>query len=694
MAVEEYFASQVFGPEALEKYLPNSVYQKMMNVIEYGKTIPAEIADIVAEGMKSWALDQGATHYTHWFQPMTGITAEKHDAFIQPDGPAKAISSFKGKELITGEPDASSFPNGGLRATFEARGYTAWDPTSFAFVRNKTLYIPTLFVSYDGLALDKKTPLLRSIQALSKSVSRILSLMGYEVQSISTSVGPEQEYFLIDEKFLEQRLDLQITGRTLFGAAPVKGQELDDHYFGSIPPKVKAFMEDVNDELWKLGVYAKTEHKEVAPCQFELAPVYATANLANDQNQLTMEVLQKTARAHGLVCLLHEKPFAGINGSGKHDNWSCSLNGKDNLLEPGENPADNLRFLLMLAAIIKGVDEYQDLLRLSVATPGNDHRLGGHEAPPAIISIFLGDQLSAILKAIADGTDYIEHSDTKLDLGVSVLPDLAKDTTDRNRTSPFAFTGNKFEFRMLGSALNISCPNTILNTIVAEELDRFADELEAYPKDQYQERLIGMIRKTMQEHNRICYGGDGYTSEWVEEAKRRGLSNFSTAPEALIHYTDPQNLALFVRHNVYSPKELHARQIILLQNYADVIQIEAKTMLYMLNKQIIPALLAWQEQLSDLALKKMQLGLEPAEKEELMNLDAQLRTIEQYRMDLEAYLESLPEEARERAFYAADILLPAMEKLRKVCDVLETRMPKDVWPFPDYNDILFHSFKE
>lgn len=694
MPVEEYFASKVFGPEALEKYLPNSVYHEMMDVIQYNKPIPAEIADIVADGMKDWALDQGATHYTHWFQPMTGITAEKHDAFIQPAGPARVLSSFKGKELITGEPDASSFPNGGLRATFEARGYTAWDPTSFAFVRDRTLYIPTLFVSYDGLALDKKTPLLRSIEALSRSASRLLKLLGYEVQSISTSVGPEQEYFLIDEESFQKRLDLQITGRTLFGALPVKGQELDDHYFGSIPQRVKAFMEDVNQELWELGVYAKTEHKEVAPCQFELAPVFSSANLANDQNQLTMEVLQRTARKHHMVCLLHEKPFDGINGSGKHNNWSFSLNGKENLLEPGENPQDNLRFLLILAAIIKGVDEYQDLLRLSVATAGNDHRLGADEAPPAIISIYLGDQLSAILKAIADNTDYIENTDTRLDLGVSVLPPLSKDSTDRNRTSPFAFTGNKFEFRMLGSSLNISCPNTILNTIIAEELDQFTHELEAYPSDHLTGRMIGLIRKTMKEHNRICYSGDGYTKAWQQEAKIRGLSNYRTTPEALVHYTDPENLTLFVRHNVYSPMELHARQTILLDNYASVISIEARTLLYILEKQLLPAADTWQKQLTALLIERKAAELPVSrQKKKIEHLDLLLENIEQEAASLHRDLEQQMPDARSRAFFASDTLLPQMEKLRSYIDQLEICMPQSIWPVPDYNEILFTNFE-
>lgn len=687
--VDEYFASSLFGPAAMKKYLPQYAYEEMTAVMEQNLTLSADLAEEVARAMKNWAIDQGATHYTHWFQPMTGVTAEKHDAFIRPDGPAQVISDFKGKELIKSEPDASSFPSGGIRSTFEARGYTAWDPTSFAFVRDKTLYIPTLFVSYDGLALDKKTPLLRSLDALSRSTTSLLTLMGYDVQSISTSVGPEQEYFLVSEDMFNKRIDLQITGRTLFGAPAVKGQELDDHYFGSIPENVKAFMEEVDEELWKLGVYAKTEHKEVAPGQFELAPVFTAANQANDQNQLTMEVLQRCARHHGLVCLLHEKPFAGINGSGKHNNWSFSLNGNDNLLEPGDSPQDNLRFLLILAAIIKGVDEYQDLLRLSVATAGNDHRLGGHEAPPAIVSIYLGDELSAILKAIADQENYVPHSDTALELGVSVLPNLPKDTSDRNRTSPFAFTGNKFEFRMLGSSLNISCPNVMLNTIVAEELDQFTHELESWPAEQMTERIIGLIRKTLNEHNRICFSGDGYNPAWSREAEERGLANYRTTPEALIHYTDPKNLALFTRHNIYTPQELHARESILLENYEHLISIEARTMEYMLRKQIIPAMLKWQKSLIDLALAKNQMHLDtPSESAAVHEISTRLSRIEDLLRKMERLQAEMPTDPRQSAFFASEQLLPVMEELRENADALEKISPAEYWPLPDYSEIL------
>ena len=573
--VDEFFGCDVFGPAAMQRYLPHAIYKKMIDVMERGKELPKEIADTVANAMKDWAMDKGATHYTHWFQPMTGITAEKHDAFINPTGPNSVISDFRGKELIKGEPDASSFPSGGLRATFEARGYTAWDPTSFAFVKEKTLYIPTLFCSYDGSSLDKKTPLLRSIDALDKAAVRLLNLMGYHTKKITITVGPEQEYFLIDENLFKQRLDLMVTGRTLFGAPPVKGQELDDHYFGNIDERVKAYMEEVDQELWKLGVFAKTEHKEVAPCQFELAPVFSSVNSANDQNQITMDVLKRVARHHGFVCLLHEKPFEGVNGSGKHNNWSFSTDSHENLLEPGDDPKDNIRFLTILAAIIKGVDEYQDLLRLSVASAGNDHRLGANEAPPAIISIYLGDELTAILEAIEQGKEYVENTNRKLELGVSSLPPISKDSTDRNRTSPFAFTGNKFEFRMLGSALNISCPNTILNTIVAEELTQFADELENYAPEQRTEHVISMIQKTLKEHKRILFSGNGYSEEWRQEAKKRGLQELKTTADALPHYTDPKNLAMFEKHKVYSANELHARENILLENYYQVVLIEA-----------------------------------------------------------------------------------------------------------------------
>lgn len=690
--VDEYFGCDVFSTSAMQRYLPHAVYKQMMDVMEKGKELPKEIADVVANAMKDWAMDKGATHYTHWFQPMTGITAEKHDAFINPTGPTSVISDFRGKELIKGEPDASSFPSGGLRATFEARGYTAWDPTSLAFVKEKTLYIPTLFCSYDGSALDKKTPLLRSNDALNKAAVRLLNIMGYNIHKIKTTVGPEQEYFLIDEEMFKERLDLLVTGRTLFGAAPVKGQELDDHYFGSLSERVKAYMEEVDEELWKLGVYAKTEHKEVAPCQFELAPVFTSTNIANDQNQLTMEVLQKVASHHGLVCLLHEKPFDGVNGSGKHNNWSFCTEDGESILEPGDSPKDNIRFLTVLAAIIKGVDEYQDLLRISVASAGNDHRLGADEAPPAIISIYLGEELTAILEAIEAGNEYVDTIDRRLELGVSTLPPIAKDSTDRNRTSPFAFTGNKFEFRMLGSNLNISCPNTILNTIVAEELTQFADELECVKKEDMTKALIALIQKTLKNHKRIIFSGNGYSEDWKKEAKRRGLLELKTTADALPHYTDPKNLQLFEKHNVYSASELHARESILLTNYYQVVQIEAKTMAYMLRKQILPAIFSYEAKLAQIIQTKKSSGIDaPLEVKILKNINTPLELVSNHLDTLETLIHKETTTEKQAACFAANELLPLMETIRQLTDLIETNVSKEDWPLPDYNDILFKS---
>ena len=690
--VDEYFGCDVFSTSAMQRYLPHAVYKQMMDVMEKGKELPKEIADVVANAMKDWAMDKGATHYTHWFQPMTGITAEKHDAFINPTGPTSVISDFRGKELIKGEPDASSFPSGGLRATFEARGYTAWDPTSLAFVKEKTLYIPTLFCSYDGSALDKKTPLLRSNDALNKAAVRLLNIMGYNIHKIKTTVGPEQEYFLIDEEMFKERLDLLVTGRTLFGAAPVKGQELDDHYFGSLSERVKAYMEEVDEELWKLGVYAKTEHKEVAPCQFELAPVFTSTNIANDQNQLTMEVLQKVASHHGLVCLLHEKPFDGVNGSGKHNNWSFCTEEGENILEAGDSPKDNIRFLTVLAAIIKGVDEYQDLLRISVASAGNDHRLGADEAPPAIISIYLGEELTAILEAIEAGNEYVDTIDRRLELGVSTLPPIAKDSTDRNRTSPFAFTGNKFEFRMLGSNLNISCPNTILNTIVAEELTQFADELECVKKEDMTKALIALIQKTLKNHKRIIFSGNGYSEDWKKEAQKRGLLELKTTADALPHYTDPKNLQLFEKHNVYSASELHARESILLTNYYQVVQIEAKTMAYMLRKQILPAIFSYEAKLAQIIQTKKSSGIDaPLEVKILKNINTPLELVSNHLDTLETLIHKETTTEKQAACFAANELLPLMETIRQLTDLIETNVSKEDWPLPDYNDILFKS---
>lgn len=688
--VDEYFGCDVFSASAMQKYLPHLVYKQMIDVMENGKELPKEIADTVANAMKDWAMDKGATHYTHWFQPMTGITAEKHDAFINPTGPNAVISDFRGKELIKGEPDASSFPSGGLRATFEARGYTAWDPTSYAFVKEKTLYIPTLFCSYDGSALDKKTPLLRSIDALNQAATRLYKIMGNPIKKINISVGPEQEYFLIDKEIYKQRLDLMVTGRTLFGAAPVKGQELDDHYFGNINERVKAYMEEVDQELWKLGVFAKTEHKEAAPCQFEVAPVFCPVNLANDQNQMMMEVLQKVADHHGFVCLLHEKPFEGINGSGKHNNWSFSTDTGENLLEPGDNPKDNIRFLTTLAAVIKAVDDYQDLLRISVATAGNDHRLGADEAPPAIISIYLGEELTAILDSIGNDNKYVDTFNKKLELGVSALPPIARDTTDRNRTSPFAFTGNKFEFRMLGSSLNISCPNTILNTIVAEELTQFADELECADMHNINDALINLIRKTWNNHKRIIFSGNGYSQSWKEEAKKRGLLELKTTADALPHYTDPENLSLFEKHNVYTAHELHARENILLTNYYQVIEIEAKTMSYMLHKQILPAVLNYEAKLASIVANKKNIGLSTKMEDKLLqNINKPFESVFNSLERLDQLIGFDRTDAKEAANFAAKELLPLMETIRKSTDRIEQNISKKDWPMPDYNDILF-----
>lgn len=690
--VPELFGSMVFNDQMMLERLPKATYKALKKTIQNGEPLDESVANVVASAMKDWAIEKGCTHYTHWFQPMTGITAEKHDAFINPTGPTSVISDFRGKELIKGEPDASSFPSGGLRATFEARGYTAWDPTSLAFVKEKTLYIPTLFCSYDGSALDKKTPLLRSNDALNKAAVRLLNIMGYNIHKIKTTVGPEQEYFLIDEEMFKERLDLLVTGRTLFGAAPVKGQELDDHYFGSLSERVKAYMEEVDEELWKLGVYAKTEHKEVAPCQFELAPVFTSTNIANDQNQLTMEVLQKVASHHGLVCLLHEKPFDGVNGSGKHNNWSFCTEEGENILEPGDSPKDNIRFLTVLAAIIKGVDEYQDLLRISVASAGNDHRLGADEAPPAIISIYLGEELTAILEAIEAGNEYVDTIDRRLELGVSTLPPIAKDSTDRNRTSPFAFTGNKFEFRMLGSNLNISCPNTILNTIVAEELTQFADELECVKKEDMTKALIALIQKTLKNHKRIIFSGNGYSEDWKKEAQKRGLLELKTTADALPHYTDPKNLQLFEKHNVYSASELHARESILLTNYYQVVQIEAKTMAYMLRKQILPAIFSYEAKLAQIIQTKKSSGIDaPLEVKILKNINTPLELVSNHLDTLETLIHKETTTEKQAACFAANELLPLMETIRQLTDLIETNVSKEDWPLPDYNDILFKS---
>ena len=601
--VTEIFGSMVFNDHVMKERLPKETYKAMQKTIRDGRRLDINVATVVANAMKDWAIEKGATHFTHWFQPMTGVTAEKHDSFISPAGDGRVIMEFSGKELVRGEPDASSFPSGGLRATFEARGYTAWDPTSYAFIKDKTLCIPTAFCSYGGEALDKKTPLLRSMEAISRQAVRVLRLFGNEdVTSVKTTVGSEQEYFLIEKELFDRRPDLVYTGRTLFGAKPPKGQELDDHYFGSIKPKVAEYMADLDEELWKLGIYSKTEHNEVAPAQHELAPIFSTTNIATDHNQLTMEIMQKVAKRHGLACLLHEKPFAGVNGSGKHNNWSISTNTGVNLLEPGDTPHENAQFLLFLVAVIKAVDDYQELLRVSVATAGNDHRLGANEAPPAVVSMFVGEELEGILEAIEKDEPYDTKEKDVMKVGVHVLPRFAKDTTDRNRTSPFAFTGNKFEFRMPGSALSISGPNVVLNTAVAEELRQFADELEEAAD--FNSALHELIKKTIREHKRIIFNGNGYDDEWLEEAARRGLANLRTTPDALPAFISEKSVSLFQTHKVFTKEEIEARYEILLENYCKVLSIEANTMLDMARREILPAASEYSSSLASAAVTK------------------------------------------------------------------------------------------
>ena len=691
---EEIFGSMVFNNAAMKAKLPDDVYSALKDTIEEGKSLDAGIADIVAKAMMEWAIEKGATHYTHWFQPMTGITAEKHDSFISPAPGGKVIMEFSGKELIKGEPDASSFPSGGLRATFEARGYTAWDPSSYAFVKGKTLYIPTVFCSYSGETLDKKTPLLRSMEAISKEGTRLLHLLGdTDVTRVTTTVGPEQEYFLVDRKLSYKRPDLLFAGRTLFGAMPPKGQELEDHYFGAIKPRIQAFMDDLNEELWKLGIYAKTEHNEVAPAQHELAPIFGTTNVACDNNQLTMEVLKDVARKHDLSCLLHEKPFAGINGSGKHNNWSLSTNTGINLLSPGKEPAKNLRFLLILAAVIKAVDEYQDLLRVSCASAGNDHRLGASEAPPAIISMFIGDELEAILDSIEKGVPYEAIRAKKMEMGVNILPDLAKDTSDRNRTSPFAFTNNKFEFRMLGSSFSIAGPNIILNTIVAESFSQFSDILEK--ADDIESTVLEIIRDTLAKHKRIIFNGNNYSDEWVEEAKRRGLSNLTNSVDALPKLVDDKSIALFTKHGVYTETELRSRCEILLENYSKVIRIEALTMLEMARRDIMPAVSKYLADISAAAtaIKNVVATADCTMQEESINeISALLAKIYTATNALQkAVDEAAPHEENVQgaAIYYCNEVLPKMRELRAVVDQTETLVGSEYWPMPTYADLLF-----
>ncbi len=692
--VSDYFGSLVFDDRVMKAMLSADVYQSLKKTIDEGASLNNDVANAVAAAMKDWAVEHGATHFTHWFQPLTGITAEKHDSFITPASDGRVIMEFSGKELIKGEPDASSFPSGGLRATFEARGYTAWDPTSYAFIKDKTLCIPTAFCSYGGEALDKKTPLLRSMQALNKQALRILRLFGNtDVKCVRTSVGPEQEYFLVDKALYEQRKDLVFCGRTLFGAKAPKGQEMDDHYFGVIKPRVAAYMADLNEELWKLGVLAKTEHNEVAPSQHELAPIYTTTNIATDHNQLTMEIMQKVAAKHGLVCLLHEKPFAGVNGSGKHNNWSMATDTGVNLLTPGETPYENAQFLLFLCAVIKAVDDYQDLLRVSVATAGNDHRLGANEAPPAVVSMFLGDELTAVLDAIENDAPYSGSEKTTMKLGVHVLPKFTRDTTDRNRTSPFAFTGNKFEFRMLGSSNSIACANIMLNAAVAESLKIYADRLENV--DDFETALHDMIKKTIKDHKRIIFNGNGYDDAWIKEAtEERGLLNLRTTPDAMPAMIADKNVKMLTAHKIFSPAELHSRYEILLENYSKAVNIEALTMVDMARKEILPAVEGYTKSLAEtLAAKKAAVAGLPCKYETatITKLSELSDEIADATADLDGEIAKFQaiEDVTEAANDIRDVILGKMDALRAVCDEAETITAKEFWPFPTYSDLLF-----
>ena len=694
MSVPESFGSMVFDDRVMKSRLPGDVYRAMKQTIKKGKPLDPSVADAVAAAMRDWAVSKGATHFTHWFQPMTGITAEKHDGFISPAPDGGVIMEFSGKELIKGEPDASSFPSGGLRATFEARGYTAWDPTSYAFVKGKTLCIPTAFCSYGGEALDKKTPLLRSMEALNRQSLRILKLFGNtEVSRVMSTVGPEQEYFLIDKELYKQRRDLVYTGRTLFGAKPPKGQELDDHYFGAIKPRVAAFMDDLNNELWSLGILAKTEHNEVAPSQHELAPIHTTANIATDHNQLTMEIMQKVAERHGLVCLLHEKPFAGVNGSGKHNNWSLSTDTGMNLLSPGDTPWENAQFLLFLVAVIGAVDKYQDLLRMSVATAGNDHRLGANEAPPAVISMFLGDELTGILEAIEEERPYSAADKTVMKLGVHTLPRFARDTTDRNRTSPFAFTGNKFEFRMLGSSNSIACANIMLNAAVADSLSVFADRLEK--AEDFDSELHDLIKECFSAHKRIIFNGNGYNDEWIKEAtEKRGLLNLRTTPDCVYAILEPKNVQMLISQGVFSMAELRSRYEITLENYCKTVTIEANTMIEMVRREILPAIEAYVGSVAETAAKKKSAvpDLEcRSEKKVITKLSVLSDLIDKNAEALEASMAKLLTESDTSvsAFAVRDDILPKMAQLRAVADEAETLTAKSYWPFPGYGELLF-----
>ena len=691
--VTEYFGENVFDDSTMKERLPKETYKELRKTIDDGLPLNRKIANAVAHAMKVWALEKGATHYTHWFQPMTGVTAEKHDSFINPAENGKVIMEFSGKELIKGEPDASSFPSGGLRATFEARGYTTWDPTSNAFIKNGVLCIPTAFCSYTGHALDKKTPLLRSMEAINKQAVRILKLLGNEdVKFVRTTVGPEQEYFLVDRKYYEGRKDLVYTGRTLFGALCPKGQEMEDHYFGTIKSRVQSFMTELNQELWKLGVLAKTEHNEVAPAQHELAPIFTTTNLATDHNQLTMELIQRIAKKHDMVALLHEKPFAGINGSGKHNNWSLSTDKGDNLLDPGETPFENIQFLLFLAAIVKACDDHQDLLRVAVATAGNDHRLGANEAPPAIISIFMGDELESVIEAIVSNSDYGNQDKVFMNIGANVLPNLPKDTTDRNRTSPFAFTGNKFEFRMPGSNQSIAGINVILNTVVADSLSQIADVLEVAPD--LESALHVIIQEIFKNHQRIIFNGNGYSDEWVEEAQRRGLLNLRKTPDALPYFKSEENIEMFEKLKVFSREEIISRYEILMEEYVNLINIEALTMANMANKDILPAVSGFQKDLAETLKAKKEIfpDLEADyETETLKDSAALLQKAYQALKKLEsdtAILHAM-DDFEQKAFFVRDSILPDMDALREPCDELEEITESSAWPFPTYGKLLF-----
>ena len=692
--VPEIFGSMVFNDQKMQERLPKSTYKALKKTIQNGEPLDLSVANVVAAAMKDWAVEMGCTHYTHWFQPMTGITAEKHDSFIAPNGEGQVIMEFSGKELVKGEPDASSFPSGGIRATFEARGYTTWDPTSYAFVKDGTLYIPTAFCSYTGEVLDKKTPLLRSMERINTEAVKILHLLGKEdVTRVTTTVGPEQEYFLIDKDAYDQREDLIYTGRTLFGAKAPKGQELDDHYFGAIKTRVAAYMKDLDEELWKLGILAKTKHNEVAPSQHELAPIFTTTNIATDHNELTMEVMKKVAERHGLVCLLHEKPFAGVNGSGKHNNWSISTNTGENLLEPGKTPENNLQFQLFLAAVVKAVHEYQDLLRITVASAGNDHRLGANEAPPAIISMYLGDDLGELVDSIINDREYVSKGKQKMRTGVDVLPDFMKDTSDRNRTSPFAFTGNKFEFRALGSSLNIACPNYMLNTMVAEELLEFYDELK--DADDMDAAIKALVKKVFTEHQNIIFNGNNYAPEWVEEAERRGLLNLKSLPDAMEHFLDKKNIDLFVKNKICSADEIRARYEIELESYSKQINIEALTMIDMAKKNILPAVTSYVRDLTDTALAKKALSdaIPTSVEEDLItSLSNKLVCFSKKTAELEEAVIKASDYSDDNLKYAKyyrETVFALMQELRAVGDAMETETASEYWPYPSYGELLF-----